>query len=175
MKVLLYLGFVSYQPVPRGALSETSQAWRLCFSLRVSLESPMICCKTFDLSQSSTSFSVASVRRPCFPVTLSPHTYRQIYRASASFPHTNNEAGVFPSLTQGALKCLWRMPVLWAHPLLGTVANLSSDEHRVAIFTAANNLHHLPLHSLSPIFCSTSSKCPCSGISFVSVHSNVLR
>ena len=35
---------------------------------------------------------------------------------------------------------------------LGTIANISSDEHRMAICTTADTLHHLPLYNLCPIF-----------------------
>ena len=68
-----------------------------------------------------------------------------------------------PHTRKVRLRYRWRIPVLWAQPLLAITANLSSCEHRVAICTAANTLHHLPLHTLCPIIGSASSKCLCLG------------
>jgi hypothetical protein len=34
----------------------------------------------------------------------------------------------------------------------GNIANISSDEYHMAICTATDTLHHLPLYNLCPIF-----------------------
>ena len=57
-----------------------------------------------------------------------------------------------------------------AQLLLGTIATLSSYEHRVAICTATDSLRHLHVRVLCPVLERTSSEClnfcPCPQDSF---------
>ena len=109
--------------------------------------------QTFDLSQPSTSFSLASVRRPCFRYRCIYVLIIELAAPSASLPHANNETRVCTPHTQGESQMSMEdTRFVGLASFLGTIASISSDEHRMAICTTADTLHHLPLYNLCPIF-----------------------
>src|SRR6266702_4582447 len=58
------------------------------------------------------------------------------------------------------VSCVNEMPVVRAQLLSGTIADLSSREHRLAICAATDSLRHLRVRTLYPIHDRASGKCP---------------
>jgi hypothetical protein len=71
------------------------------------------------------------------------------FTTSDILPHANDEAGVCRPHTQG-VSHVSTGTVRCAQPLSGTIANLSSREHHVAICTATNCLRHLRVGAVYP-------------------------
>ena len=103
--------------------------------------------QTSDLSQCLMSLLLASVR------LLSSRNIVCVLKfttPSALLPHPYDEAGVCRPHTQGVFHISMEGARYMLSFCRGTIANLSSREHRVAICTATNSPRHLRVRTLYP-------------------------
>lgn len=131
----------------------------LSFSLRVSQPSLITCCK-HPTSLSPRPYSkwnlcvVCASRDTAGPRLLS----NLLYQVLRYLTRTKKQVYA-PKKRKVCLLCLG-IPVVCAQLLLGTIANRSSREHRMAICTATDSLRHMRIRILYHILDQASGKCP---------------